>query len=193
VEHRVRAFDGGVLAGRVATDPTPGRREDGSERRFADWIAPYWDAMAALAGRMSAAGQLEDVLQEALAAAWAHQDQFDPRLGSPRNWLLAIVANQARRSWRHEPAAFPVSTGSGADSPSGVAAGPTVGDAAWIDLQRAIHGLSDRQRIAVELYYFIGLAVADVAEVMSCAPGTVKSTLADARRHLRSTLGEDYR
>jgi DNA-directed RNA polymerase specialized sigma24 family protein len=43
------------------------------------------------------------------------------------------------------------------------------------------------------MYYHLGLPVADVAAVMACSPGTVKSTLADARLRLRRELGEDYR
>jgi RNA polymerase sigma factor (sigma-70 family) len=61
------------------------------------------------------------------------------------------------------------------------------------DLDRALAQLSVRQRTAVVLHYYLGLSIADVAEVMSAAPGTVKSMLADARTRLRRELGEDYR
>ncbi|TMK55831.1 MAG: RNA polymerase sigma factor, partial [Actinobacteria bacterium] len=50
--------------------------------------------------------------------------------------------------------------------------------------------LPPRQRLAVELHYFVDLDVAETAAVMKCAEGTVKSTLADARERLRSILGE---
>ncbi|HZC52868.1 MAG TPA: sigma factor-like helix-turn-helix DNA-binding protein [Mycobacterium sp.] len=57
------------------------------------------------------------------------------------------------------------------------------------DLDRALRGLSSRQRLAVELFYYIGLPLSEIALVMGCAEGTVKSTLADARARLRTTLG----
>jgi RNA polymerase sigma-70 factor (ECF subfamily) len=57
-----------------------------------------------------------------------------------------------------------------------------------LDLDRALRGLSSRQRLAVELFYYLGLPVSEVALVMGCAEGTVKSTLADARARLRTTL-----
>ena len=62
-----------------------------------------------------------------------------------------------------------------------------------VDIERAISKLPARQRLAVELFYFVGLSVRDVASVMRCAEGTVKSTLAAARTSLRNVLGEEYR
>lgn len=59
-------------------------------------------------------------------------------------------------------------------------------------MERAIRQLSPRQRLVVDLHYFLGLTVADAAGVMRCSEGTVKSTLADARKRLRDLLGEDY-
>jgi DNA-directed RNA polymerase specialized sigma24 family protein len=50
--------------------------------------------------------------------------------------------------------------------------------------------LSRRQRLAVELHYFLGLPVSECATVMSCSEGTVKSTLSDARARLRLDLEE---
>jgi RNA polymerase sigma-70 factor (ECF subfamily) len=45
--------------------------------------------------------------------------------------------------------------------------------------------------MAVHLHYFVGLPVDETAAVMGCAPGTVKSTLFDARARLRDLLGDD--
>jgi DNA-directed RNA polymerase specialized sigma24 family protein len=54
----------------------------------------------------------------------------------------------------------------------------------------AARRLSGRQRIAVDLYYFVDLDVATIAEVMGWAPGTVKATLHQARARLRDLLGD---
>jgi RNA polymerase sigma-70 factor (ECF subfamily) len=59
-----------------------------------------------------------------------------------------------------------------------------------VDLERAIRGLPMRQRMAVELHYFVGLTTAEAASVMSCAEGTVKSALHAARGNLRRALEE---
>ena len=148
---------------------------------FATWIRPHWAGLAQLARRLAPAGEWEDVLQEALSVAWRKRANFDEQRGTARNWLLAIVADQARKGHRRagRPQLAAVEDSHEDD----------VGDP---DLDRAVDALSVRQRAAVVLHYYLGLPIADVAEVMSCSTGTVKSTLSDARTRLRRELGEDY-
>lgn len=55
-------------------------------------------------------------------------------------------------------------------------------------LQRAVGRLSERQRLAVDLVYYVDLPLAEAAQVMGCSEGTVKSTLYDARQRLRTLL-----
>ncbi|HST49226.1 RNA polymerase sigma factor [Jatrophihabitans sp.] len=154
------------------------------EQDFGTWVRPHWAAMSALARRLAGVSDWEDVLQESLSAAWRKRAQFDPHRGTPRNWLLAITADQAHKNRRRRRAA-PL---------DGVEHAIPGNDAALsLDLERAIALLAPRQRLAVTLRYFLGLPVADVATVMGCAEGTAKSTLADARDRIRSLLGEDYR
>ncbi|WP_375504894.1 RNA polymerase sigma factor [uncultured Jatrophihabitans sp.] len=148
---------------------------------FTEWVRPHWSAMHALAHRMSRAGTGEDVLQESLADAWRHRLRFDPARGQVRAWLLTIVANQARRSFRGVPRADRLT-----DEIRVVD-----GDAAQIrriDMATALRRLTERQRLAVTLHYYLGLTTAECAEVMSCSTGTVKSTLSDARGRLRILL-----
>lgn len=60
-------------------------------------------------------------------------------------------------------------------------------------LLRAIRALPERQRIAVVLHYLDDLPVAEVADIMSVAEGTVKATLFTARATLAIALQEDDR
>ena len=55
----------------------------------------------------------------------------------------------------------------------------------------AITTLPARQREAVVLRYLADLPLADVADAMGCAVGTVKATLHHALRALRVELEED--
>jgi RNA polymerase sigma factor (sigma-70 family) len=161
-------------------DPGPGA-DVGS---FSAWLQPHWPAMAWLARRSADESDWEDVLQEALSAAWRKRGQFDLARGTARNWLLAIVADQCFKNRRRlrpvmaDPAELPAPAADGSEQ---------------LDLDAALAKLTDRQRLAVNLRYFLELPVADVAQVLGCSEGTAKSTLSDARRRLRELLGEDYR
>jgi RNA polymerase sigma factor (sigma-70 family) len=156
----------------------------GSDDGFTDWVAPHWSVMMHLASRLCGRSVGEDVLQEALTTAWRKRAKFDAERGSARNWLLALTADQARKAHRRsirQPKSLLI------DAP-----GKASTQDRDVDIERAIGRLSNRQKLAVDLYYYLGLPVADVARVMQCAEGTVKSTLADARARLRNELGEDF-
>ena len=152
---------------------------------FTAFVTPHWAGMARLAARLAPPGEWEDALQDALIAAWRKRHQYDDARGTARNWLLAIVADQCRkghrrRFGRHEQQLVELPL----EAPDR-SAGP--------DLDRALRRLSDRQRAVVALHYYLGLPVAEVADVLGVSAGTVKSTLSDARDRLRHELGEDYR
>ena len=149
---------------------------------FAAWASPHVPAMSLLAARLGGQANRDDVVQEALLDAWRHWPTFDESRGTPRTWLLAITARRARRSWLRPVRTVPLSEA------EGLVAADGGGD---VDLRRALDRLSRRQRLAVDLHYFVGLGVAECAAVMGCAEGTVKSTLSDARARLRRELGED--
>ncbi len=53
---------------------------------------------------------------------------------------------------------------------------------------RAVAALPARQREVIALHYVEDLTVADIATALEIAPGTVKSTLHDARRSLAAAL-----
>jgi RNA polymerase sigma-70 factor (ECF subfamily) len=149
---------------------------------FEAWVRPHLSAMAALAARLVGPGERDDVVQEALARAWRKREQFDPIRGTPRVWLLAIVAdrsNRVRRGWARRPEMLVADLEGGAV--------PEV-DAVGVDIERALARLPHRMRMAVDCVYFVGLDLAETAAVMGVAVGTVKSTLFDARARLRSAL-----
>ena len=57
-------------------------------------------------------------------------------------------------------------------------------------LWRAVESLEIRQRTAVVLYYYNQMSTREIAKVMGCLEGTVKSRLFTARRNLRKLLDE---
>ena len=149
---------------------------------FEDWVGPHLPRLRALAVRLAGPSDADDVVQEALQAAWRLRSRFDPSAGSAIGWLLALVGDHAGRlsRKRHRRALLQ----------QRIQGLPPAADSQLpdVDLERAIGRLSDRQRLAVELFYFLDLPVATVAEAMSCSAGTVKSLLFDARRQLGHIL-----
>jgi RNA polymerase sigma-70 factor (ECF subfamily) len=144
---------------------------------FAALVQPYLSKMSNLAERLTNDSSRDDVVQEALINAWTKRAQFDPGRGALGSWLMAIVADQSRKAWRRRFVFF-----GRADRPESVAPEDKV------DLEGAVSRLPERQRLAVDCFYFAGLNVAETAQVMRCSEGTVKSTLSDARRNLRADL-----
>ena len=71
------------------------------------------------------------------------------------------------------------------------AAQPEELTAEMVDLREAIAALPPQMRVAVSLHHLSGLTVAEVADALEVAPGTVKSNLHDARTKLRLAL-EDH-
>lgn len=164
-------------ASRTVSTPTTRRADE-----FTGWVSPHVSAMAHLAARLVPASERDDVVQEALAAAWRKWASYDAARGSPRPWLLAIVADQSRKFRRRRRDTLAVD-GTGVHT-----ARP-----ADLDLERAVRRLPARQRLAVELHYFLDLPVVEVAATMRCAEGTVKATLSHARARLERELGEEFR
>jgi RNA polymerase sigma-70 factor (ECF subfamily) len=162
---------------------------DVDARRFGAWVEPHWRVMHRLALSLAGPDDVDDVLQEALLAAWRKRRQFDPERGSPQAWLLAIVADQARKQWARSRSRSRI--GRLEDSEDAEAPAHSRRESV-VDLADAIRLLSPRQRVAVSLHYYLDLPVAEVADAMSCSVGTVKSTLSDARTRLHELLGDDY-
>jgi RNA polymerase sigma-70 factor, ECF subfamily len=57
-------------------------------------------------------------------------------------------------------------------------------------VRKAVDGLPFNQRVVVVLHYLNGLSLDEVAEVLECPVGTVKSRLHYAREALRRKLGD---
>ena len=130
----------------------------------------------------------EDLVQTALVRSWPRWERIwrrgDPEM-DVRRVMVNTWAGWRRRRWRAEQP-----SGAVPDSP---AAGDLAAEAALrVAVRGALGSLSDRQRAVLVLRVFDDLSEAQVAEVLVCAVGTVKSTMARAVARLREDprLGE---
>ncbi|MDB5443482.1 MAG: polymerase subunit sigma-70 [Phenylobacterium sp.] len=131
--------------------------------------------------------QAEDLAQETVLQAWRCRGQFHTGTNL-RAWLSTILRNrfystQRRRKWRAEYDQEMIErTLVGPDDPSA--------NVELEDVRRALAMLPDFQREALILVGAGGMRYEEVAEIMGCPVGTVKSRVRRARDELQAILFE---
>jgi RNA polymerase sigma-70 factor (ECF subfamily) len=131
----------------------------------------------------------KDAAQEALVAAWRdlpslrEPERFEPWL---RRLLVRACYREARRGQRRRVIE------------SQVAALEAIGDPALDvadrdQLARGFERLTPEQRTLIVLHYYVGLPIAETADVLGIPAGTVKSRLHRATQRLRAALDADAR
>jgi len=143
---------------------------------------------------LASAEAAEDATQEAFIAAYRRIDSF--RGGNFRAWLLRIAANasydELRRQRRRPAASLEAGTTvEGAAQTPSPAAGPE--DEALrlelnVHIQTGLATLPADQRLAVILRDVHGLSYEELAQVMHCSVGTVKSHIDRGRARMREYL-----
>ncbi|MBN2564039.1 MAG: RNA polymerase sigma factor [Phycisphaerae bacterium] len=130
----------------------------------------------------------EDLVSDVFLTALRTLPRYRCRGVPVRFWLLRIATNAVNR-WarrRRHRAAATLQTGQLEDI-----AAPAPSTTGGIDHQRArraLLSLSPKHQAVLSLRYFEDLAVKEVAAVIGCRVGTVKSRLARARDALREEL-----
>jgi RNA polymerase sigma-70 factor (ECF subfamily) len=174
-------------------------QEPGEPPRAGDPLV-YLDALYRVARRLTRRpADAEDLVQETYARALRGSAGFTPGTNL-KAWLFRVLRNAFLDGVRRETRGFPVEDGADPDGAPDAAAegdGWLRGDAELERLRRvvgeeieeALRALPEGARTVV-LLDLEGLAEAEIADVMGCAPGTVKSRLHRARAALRTKLWE---
>jgi RNA polymerase sigma-70 factor (ECF subfamily) len=168
------------------------------DQALRELYAAYGQRMYAYALRLTNdPAQAEDVVQDALVAAWRSADRFRGE-GRVVAWLLGIVHHIALKAIRHEsqPISEAMEETLAAPEPLPEERLQTDEQAQWV--RQGLQSLSANHRAVLELVFYQGLSLIEVARVCKCPVGTVKSRLSYARQHLRGVLSrspqvEDWR
>jgi RNA polymerase sigma factor (sigma-70 family) len=182
------------VEGRPLDDTESGlveRARRGDVRAYEELVRRYQDVAFRLAYTiLGAAEEAEDAIQEGFVRAYHALGRF--RRGAPvRPWLLTIVANAARTR-RATSARRPTLTlqavataaDDSARSPESVA---LVAEQR-LELLNAVNALRDDDQRVIAYRYFLDLSEAEIAQLLGCACGTVKSRLSRALTRLRQQL-----
>jgi RNA polymerase sigma factor (sigma-70 family) len=138
------------------------------------------------------ATEAEDVAQDAFLKAYVALPRFRPEAPF-RPWLLQIVANEARNRRRSAGRRAHLSMRAAADEVTANRAAPSPESIALAEEQRsallaAVDALRDEDRLAIAGRYFLDLSEGEIADMLGCARGTVKSRVSRGLARLRERL-----
>jgi RNA polymerase sigma-70 factor (ECF subfamily) len=135
----------------------------------------------------------EDIAQETFLRAWNHLKRFDTTRPL-RPWLLSIASNLAsnrrRSAGRYLAALTRAFRNEPISSPSIEEKSTRRMEAS--QLWKAVQTLNLPDQQIVYLRYFLDLSVAETAQALNIAQGTVKSRLSRALERLRGIIQDDF-
>ena len=175
------------------------RAQRGDLRAFDLLVLKYQGRIVALVSRyVSDAGEVEDVTQEAFIKAYRALGKFRGD-SAFYTWLYRIAANAAKNhlvaKGRRPGADATIEDAEGFDeggmvsesaSPEALAMGNQLAEV----VESALSALPDELRAALMLREFDGLSYDDIADVLGCPVGTVRSRIFRAREAVDQRVKE---
>ena len=129
----------------------------------------------------------QDVVQETLLRAWRNPQTLDPECGSQRSWLYTVARSIVIDDWRTTRQCPETVTDRLPDQPIGDASGQVVNRHL---VAAALGRLTQEHRDVLRELQFRGSSVAEAADALGIAPGTVQSRTYYALRALRLAIEE---
>lgn len=185
----------------LATEALVERAKNGDRRAFEGLVDSYKDKVFLYVSRMLRdPEEAHDIAQETFVRAYQSLPGFRGA-SSFQTWLYRIASNlvidSVRRHRRREDSAVsldaPVDTDEGqmgrdlADDRRGPEA-LAESSAVQYEVQRAIAKVTPKLRAVLVMYDIQGMSYQEIAEVLGCPLGTVKSRLFNARSQLKDLL-----
>lgn len=155
----------------------------GTEDDVASFVAARWPSLVRFGFMLTgdrAAG--EDLVQEALLRCLPAWGRLDPH--GVEAYVRKVMARLAWKARRH-----PLKMTWSLDVAEPVTADIAETSAEQSDLQQALRALPSQQRVVLVLRYWQDLSEAEIAGLLGCRQGTVKSRASRAYAQLREQLG----
>jgi len=169
------------------------RLSGGDETALVDLYDRYSGFVYGLAVRTLVDRQAaEDITQEVFVSLWEHPERIDSGRGTLRGFLgtlthrRAVDAVRREEAHRRREARVAREEGDVPDVAEAVLRSDNSGR-----VRRALEGLPEAQREALELAYFHGYTYRQVADVLAIPEGTAKSRLRLALARIAESLGSE--
>ncbi len=161
-------------------------RQAGRDRAFEELLRRYEGKVYRLCcALLRDRTQAEDAAQESLVRVWKALDRYDER-ASLSSWIYAITRNRCLTALeKRRPLDSLDEMGEEAEIELPAPGEPGEGHAELLGL---VELLPERLRRALVLYYYEERSVSEVALMLGCPEGTVKTTLFRARAALTEML-----
>ena len=148
--------------------------------KFCESVGKYRDDLYIMAlAILKNEADAEDAVSNAIVKAYENIDQVRA-FHKFKPWMLTITKNEAlklKRKRLYLP---------GDDALESLAKPVT---AHYDELWDILQGMKEEYRLAVVLFYYGGLSLRDISDVLGIPMGTVKSRLNRGRSELRAALG----
>ncbi|MEM1398912.1 MAG: RNA polymerase sigma factor [Pseudomonadota bacterium] len=159
---------------------------DGDMKAFEQLHRRYFPKLMRFALRITdCPNAAEEVADDTLMTVWRTADRFEGR-SKPSTWMFGIayrMSMKARQKVAKRQNELELDEG---------LVGTGEGEADQVilrtDLAQALKRLTPDLRAVVELTYFNGYIYTEIAEILECPVGTVKTRMMTARRRLRVML-----
>jgi RNA polymerase sigma-70 factor (ECF subfamily) len=165
-----------------------GRVARGELRAFEELYRVYHPRLTRfILGRIRRPHLVEEVLNDTMLVVWTRADRYNG-VSKVSTWIFAIAYRKAMEALRRldEPME---------DEHSEASQSPELGPEDQVGrrqveeaLSRAMGELSADHRTVVDLAYFHNMGYREIADIMGCPEGTVKTRMHHARQRLKNAL-----
>ncbi|WP_251317064.1 RNA polymerase sigma factor [Flintibacter muris] len=155
-----------------------------TDEAFARAARTYGDTIYRVAYHaLNSPQDAEDVMQTVLLRLYEGKKEFENE-EHMKHWLLRVAVNESRKVLRSFWRRTSVPLEEWRDA-------AVLEDPAKAEVLEAVMALESKYRVAIYLYYYEGLSVAETAAAMRANVSTVQTWLLRARARLRKELSQE--
>ncbi|MEO1191957.1 MAG: RNA polymerase sigma factor [Pseudomonadota bacterium] len=160
----------------------------GDEEAFERLYRRYYKQILTFVARITRRpDQADDIFNEVMYTVWRKAGSFRGA-SRPSTWIFGIAYRKALKAAAKNRGAPTFALLEEADRPATAAPDRVEALLQRDQVARALTQLPPEQRAVVELTYFQGYTGAEIAEIIACPLGTVKTRMRAAREKLRTAL-----